>query len=196
MSPSDRLAAEFHLAGCRHCRERLIALYDIEAEARFDEAAPSSLKHRVTKTPVHWIHSLRPYVPLALAASLVMAVGLSIFVYWNTQSTSETPRIGGLRRSSGASSDLALASPPNGAQLNASPVEFRWTDAGNGARYELTLTDEKGDIIIQEKPTTTSLVIDIAKLRLSTQGTYYWSVSARLPDGTSRESGIASFSLR
>lgn len=196
MPPSDRPAAESHLARCRHCRERLIALYDIEEEARFEEAAPSSLTRRVTKTPVHWINSLRPYVPLALAATVVIAVGFSIFVYRNTPSTSETPPVGGIRRPNGPTNDLALASPPNGAQLNPGPVEFRWTDAGNSVRYEFTVTDEKGDIIVQEKPTASSLVIDIAKLRLSSQRNYYWSVSARLPDGTSRASGIAGFTLR
>lgn len=196
MPPADRSAAESHLARCRHCRERLIALYDNEEEARFEETAPSSLTRCVTQTPVHWINSLRPYAPLALAATLVIAVGSSIFVYRNTQSTSETPPVGGMRRSNGPTSDLALASPPNGAQLNAGPVEFRWTDAGNSGRYEFTLTDERGDIIVQEKLTASSLVIDIAKLRLSSQRNYYWSVSARLPDGTSRASGIAGFTLR
>lgn len=196
MPPADRSVAESHLASCRHCRERLIALYDNEEEARFEETAPSSLTRRVTKAPVHWINSLRPYVPLALAASVVIAVGFSIFVYRNPQSTSETPPLGGMRRSNGPANDLALASPPNGAQLNPGPVEFRWTDAGNSARYEFTVTDEKGDIIVQEKLTASSLVIDIAKLRLSSQRNYYWSVSARLPDGTSRASGIAGFTLR
>ncbi len=196
LPPADRSAAEAHLAGCWHCRESLIALYDNQAGARVEETAPSSLKRRVTRTPVHWIKSPRAYVPLALAATVVIAVGLSIFVYRNVQSPSAAPPVGGLRRSNGPTNDLALAGPPNGAQLNPGPVDFHWSDAGNSARYELTVTDEKGDIIIQEETLESHLVIDIAKLRLSTQRNYYWSVSARLPDGTNRESGIAGFTLR
>jgi len=196
ISAEDRPVAESHLARCRHCRERLIALYDNAEEARFQETAPPALTHRVTKAPVHWLHALRPYVPLALAASVVIAVGFSIFVYRDTRSTSKPPQTDDLRRSNGATNDLPLASPPNGAHLHPGPVEFRWTDAGNGARYEFTVTDERGDIIVQEKLTTTSLVIDIAKLQLSSRQHYYWSVSARLPDGASRTSVIAGFTLR
>ena len=198
--PPDRAAAESHLARCRLCRERLIALYDEAEEARFAEAAPPAVMRRVTQTPparpTHLIDSLRRYVPLALAATIVIAVGLTIFTYRNMQSPSETPRTGGLRQSNSATNELSLASPLSGAELSAGKVEFRWADAGAGARYEFTLTDEKGDIIVQEKLTENSLAIDTAKLRLSPQHNYYWFVSARLSNGTTRESSIARFTLR
>ena len=200
MAPAERSAVESHLASCRLCRERLIALYDEAEEAHFEETAPSSLVRRVTKSPVaghiSLINSLRPYVPLALAATVLISVGLSFFVYRNIRSPSEKPSAGGIRRSNGATNELALVSPVSGAELNQGPAEFRWADAGEGARYEFTLTDEKGDIIVQEKLTTRSLAIDTTKLRLTPQRNYYWSVSARLPNGTTRESSIARFTLR
>jgi hypothetical protein len=196
MPASDRSTVESHLAVCRDCRDRLIALYDNETDARFTENAPASLKRKVTNTPVPSIPFLRRHLPLALAATVVIAVGLSFFVFRNIRSMSQLPPISDTRRSNGQASDLKLTSPPIGAQLNAGQVEFRWTDASNSGRYEFTLTDEKGDVIAQEKPTTTSLVVDTVMLRLSTQRNYYWSVSAKLPDGTRRESEVSSFTLR
>jgi hypothetical protein len=196
MSPSDRTAVESHLAACRDCRERLIALYDNENDARFSENPPSSLKRRVTNTSGPSIPFVRRHLPLALAATLVVAIGLSFFALRNIRSTSEAPPVSDTRRSNAPTSGLMLTSPPSGAQLNAGKVEFRWTDASNSGRYEFTLTDEKGDVIAQEKPTTSSLLVDTVKLRLSSQRNYYWSVSAKLPDGTSRESEVGNFTLR
>jgi hypothetical protein len=202
MAPADRSAAEGHLARCRFCRDRLVALNDEASEAAVQESAPSALTSRVTRQapagmksrPV--INVLRRYAPLALAATIAIAAGLSVFVYWNKQSFPDTPRISNIRQSNGASRELALVNPANGAELSVGKLGFRWSEAGEGARYEFSLTDEKGDIIHQEKVTTNSLVLDSSALRLSTQKKYYWSIVARLADGTSRESGIAGFTLR
>lgn len=203
LSAEERETAELHLTECRVCRQRVVALHESAVDERNIHRAPGGLKRRVRDLPItrpgliaRALASLRRPAPLAFAATLLIVAGLSIFVYRNRQITSETPRVSDLRRSNGPTSELALASPPNGAQLNPGPVEFRWTDTGNSASYEFTVTDEKGDIVVQEKPTATSLVIDTAKLRLSTQRNYYWSVSARLPNGARRESAIAGFTLR
>ena len=199
---ADRTACEAHLARCRTCRERLIALNDEANEARIQESGPVSLKSRVTQsTPirsssVYFINAWRPYVPLALAATVVLAVGLSIFVYRTKDRNPQNPDGSGIRQSNNATRELALVNPPNGAELNSSKLQFRWSDAGGDARYDFTLTDETGDIIHQEKLTTTSLVLDPATLQLSAQKKYYWSVMARLSDGTSRESVVARFTLR
>ena len=202
MPGPDRSAAESHLTRCRRCRERLIALYDEANEARVLESAPGSLKSRAIPSSrqlpsaVRLMNVPRPYVPLALAATVVIGVGLSIFVYQKQKSISEKSAVSRLRQSQNATRELALVNPVNGAELSSGKLEFRWSEAGAGARYEFTLTDEKGDIIHQEKLTTNSLVLDSSALRLSAQKKYYWSVIARLADGTSRESGIARFTLR
>ncbi len=203
LSTGEREIAASHLTECRACRRRVVALHESAVDERDIHRAPDGLKRRVRDLPItrpgmfaRALASLRRPAPLAFAATVLIVAGLSILVYRNRQLTSETPRVSDLRRSSGPTSELALASPPNGAQLNRGPVEFRWTDAGNSATYQFTLTDDKGDIVVQEKPTATSLVIDTAKLRLSPKRNYYWSVSAILPNGARRESGIAGFTLK
>ena len=202
MPGPDRSAAESHLARCRLCRERLIALYDEANEATVQQSAPATLKSsaipssRQRPSAIHLMNLVRPYVPLALAATIVLGVGLSIFVYQKQKSISEQSGTTGLRQSQNATRELALVNPANGAELSSGKLEFRWSEAGAGARYEFTLTNEKGDIIHQEKLTTNTLLLDSSALRLSAQNKYYWSVIARQADGTSRESGIARFTLR
>lgn len=202
MPAAERSEAELHLVQCPLCRTRLIELHDEVQEAGVIESAPSLLKHRVAQLPARksisprLLDRFRPYVPLALAATILIAVGLSIYVFRISQSVPGTPPVSDFRQSQGATVDLQLTNPPNGAEVGAGKVEFRWADAGPGARYELTLTDEKGDILYQEKPAANILVLDTSTLKLAPGKIYYWSVSAKLPDGTTRESEVARFNLR
>lgn len=199
IAQEQRAAAESHLVRCRLCRERLIALSDAAREIALPEEAPTSLRKRaeelVTRTPGSrsLFGSLRPYIPLALAAAIVLAVGLSVVVYrrqTERQPTSE------LRQSDLATVALSLSSPGDGAVMEPGQMEFRWGSAGPGARYEFTITDEKGDIVFHEKSANNLLTLDSRALKLSPQRKYYWTVSARLPDGTKRESKVAGFILK
>lgn len=199
IAQEQRAAAESHLVRCRLCRERLIALSDAGRENALLEEAPTSLRRRaeelVIRTPASpsLFGSLRPYVPLALAAAIVLAVGLSLVVYrrqTERQPTSE------LRQSDLATVAFSLSSPGDGAVMEPGQLEFRWGSAGPGARYEFTITDEKGDIVFYEKPVNTLLTLDSKALKLSSQKKYYWTVSARLPDGTKRESRVAGFTVK
>ena len=201
MPAAERPVAESHLVRCPLCRARLIELYDEVQETGVIEPAPSSLKQRVAQSPARRstsprIHTLRLYVPLTLAATIVLAVGLSIYVFRIRQPVPGVPRVTDVRQSQGATSPLRLTNPPNGAEVSAGNIEFRWADAGPGARYEVTLTDEKGDILYQENPAANSVVLNTSTLKLSSRNIYYWSVSAKLPDGTIRNSSIDRFTLR
>ena len=199
IAQGERAAAESHLARCRLCRERLIGLSDAGRENAVPEVAPTSLRKRaeelVSRTPdsPSLFGSLRPYVPLALAAAIVLAVGLSVMVF---RSRTERQPASELRQSDLTTVALSLSSPTDGAVIEPGQMEFRWGSAGPGARYEFTITDEKGDIVFHEKPANTLLSLDSRALRLSPQRKYYWTVSARLPDGTKRESAVAGFSLK
>lgn len=199
IAQEQRAEAESHLVRCRLCREHLIALSDARRENAFLEEAPISLRKRAgqlasrTPGPPSLFGSFRPYIPLALAAGIVLAVGLSAVVYRQRtmrQPTSE------LRQSDLATVALSLSSPTDGAVMEPGQLEFRWGSAGPGARYEFTITDEKGDILLHEKPPNNLLSLDSRGLKLSPQRKYYWTVSARLPDGTKRESRVAGFSLK
>lgn len=199
MDERDRVTSVSHLASCGSCRERLIFLFDVAGEKSSSETLPLALKTRavqlasVESTSKSYFSFFRPYVPVALAAMILLAVGLSLFLF---QTKNENQRQGEFRQSDGASSEISLTSPAKGATVNSGILNFRWSDAGGGARYEFTLTDEKGDILFQDKTATSPLSMDTAAVRLLPQRKYYWSVTARLPDGTRRESGIASFNLK
>lgn len=198
IAPDDRSEAESHLVRCPVCRQRLIALFDARHESAVTENVPASLISRVEALPfkqpgsISLFGSFRPYVPLALAAGIVLAMGLSVMMYRRT----EPQRPAELRQSDRATTELSLISPASGAVLTAGKSEFRWADAGAGVRYEFVLTDEKGDIVFQEKPANNSLTLDSTALKLSPQRQYYWTISARLPDGTRRESVVAGFTLK
>ncbi len=199
ITTADRASAESHLAGCPLCRERLIGLFDAASEQEITETAPPALKRQALEltsapqTRTGFIDVFRPFVPVALAATILLAIGISFVVYRNRTGT-ET--VGNFRQSQRLTTDISLTSPPNGATVNSGKLEFSWHDAGAGARYQFVLTDEKGDIVFQEKAAINPLSLDTAALRLSSQRKYYWSVTARLPDGTRRESGIADFTLK
>lgn len=198
ISVTDRASAESHLGHCRVCREHLIVCLDNTNEREVFEAAPSSLKKNAIRSTspqprtANFMNSLRPYVPMALAATIVLAVGITFFFY---RTADQTQPVSDLRQSGNATGELSLESPLNGAALNPGKLEFRWSDAGAGARYEFTLTDEKGDIIFREKPASNFLSLDSSG-RLSSSRKYYWSVLAKHPDGTQRESSVASFTLK
>jgi hypothetical protein len=199
ITPDDRAVAESHLVRCRLCREGLIALSDASSENAVSDEAPISVRNRAvqlasrTSDSTSFVDFLRPYIPLALAATIVLAVGLSVLIYRNK---TEPQRTAELRQSDRATAQLSLNSPANGAVLDSGKLEFSWADAGTGVRYEFTITDEKGDIVVRENPANNSVSLDSRALRLSPQRRYYWTVSARLPDGTRRESSVAGFSLK
>ena len=132
-------------------------------------------------------------MPVAFAAAIILAVGVSFLIY--RDKTGITPT-GDLRQSNDASSQIALTNPPDNASLESGKVEFRWSDPTAAARYEFTLTDEKGDIVFQEQNATSPLLLDTATLKLLPQRRYYWSVTAKLPDGTRRESSVVSFTMK
>lgn len=198
MTADTRSFAESHLASCLRCRQQLIALFDAAAEEAHVESVPDFLKSRALglapeKEKRSFLASFRPFAPVALAAVIVLAVGISFFRY---RDRTATPTTTDLRQSKPTTGQLALTNPPNGAQLQHGTIEFRWDDSIPGARYELTLTDEKGDIVFQERNANSPLRLDSAALKLSPQQRYYWSVTARLPDGTRRESPITSFTMK
>ncbi len=199
MSEADRVLVESHLVRCAACRQRLITVFDAANEAELDEATPMSLRRRAVETAAahsgskSFIYLVRPYAPLALAATILLVVGISWLAF--RQKTPVQPP-SELRQSNRIAGAIPLTSPLNGSELAAGKIGFSWGDAGPGARYEFILTDEKGDIVFQEKPTTNALTFDTAALRLSTQRKYYWSVTAKMADGTRRESAVAGFALK
>lgn len=197
IAPEERPGAESHLASCHRCRQRLISFFDETRETQV-EAAPDFLKNRTLglapkKEAWSFFASFRPFAPVALAATIVLAVGVSFLMFRNRAVTTPTSD---LRQSHGTAHQVQLTGPQNGAQLAPGAIDFRWQDSTPEARYEFSLTDEKGDIVFQQGNAKSPLRLDAPALKLSPQHRYYWSVTARLPDGSRRESPVASFTIR
>jgi hypothetical protein len=197
IAPDERRNAETHMASCARCRHQLISLFDTAREA-YVESAPDFLKRRALglapqKERRSFFASFRPFAPVALAAIIVLAVGISFFL--NRERTT-TPGTTDLRQSQPATAEILLSNPPNGSNLESATVDFRWEDSTPNARHEFTLTDEKGDIVLQERNARSPFRVDTGAIKLSPQQRYYWSVSARFPDGTRRDSPVASFTVK
>jgi hypothetical protein len=197
ITPNQRAQAEAHLASCHHCRQRLISLFDAAREGQV-EPAPDSLKYRALALAPQqekrsFFTSLRPLAPIAVAAAMVLAVGVSFIGLRERTGPAPTSD---LRQSGPGAGEIKLANPPNGSQVDSVKTEFRWEDSTAGARYELTITDEKGDIVFQERNAKSPLTLDPGAMELSRRQKYYWSVTARFADGTRRESPIASFTIK
>jgi hypothetical protein len=195
---ADRTSFETHLVECRTCRELVIELHDQAEEwiSPYSESVPDSTKDIVKSFPLDAKSGgsrLRFYVPLGAAAAIILAVTLTVFV---RPDTSRPPQVTDLRQAGGVSSEIVLDSPANRAELVQGSIEFRWSVTTPGAKYEFTLTDEKGDILSQQKLQTNTLTIDTIALKLSPGRRYYWSTKALMPTGATQESGIASFTLR
>jgi hypothetical protein len=191
----DRSLFESHLVRCPACRQVVIEIHD-QAEERvsvLSENVPAATREFVKSFPLTAKSrgpARRLYIPLAAAAAIVLAITLTVFV------TKRPPQVTDLRQSSGVSAEIILNSPPNSAQLTQGSIEFRWSEPAPGAKYEFTLTDEKGDILSQHKLQTSSVTIDTRALKLSPSRRYYWSIKALLPTGVTKESSIAGFTLR
>jgi hypothetical protein len=196
-TPDERHKAENHLARCQRCRQRLISFYDSARETRF-EPAPDFLRTRALKMAPEkekwsFFASFRLFAPVAVAVALLLVVGVSFMILRDRNATTPTSD---LRQSNGTSNQVNITNPPNGSQLESGAVDFRWEVLMSDARYEFTLTDEKGDIIFHQRNAKAPLRVDTAALKLSPQQKYYWSVTATLPDGTRRESPISSFTIK
>lgn len=195
MTGAEREGHESHLARCRVCRERLISQFDRTNES-VSEIAPRGLRHRavrLAKKTKPFFSSFRPFVPVTVAAAILVVAGVSFLMYRNQTVTAPGTD---LRQSRGSTGQIPLTFPANGATMDSGQIEFRWDDSAPGAHYEFVLTDEKGDIVFQNRDATNPLYLDTGALNRSVQRKYYWSVTARLPDGTRRESGIASFTMK
>lgn len=181
LTPSERTSLEQHLVTCLRCRVGLISQFDTREEAK---GVSSLTKQRSPR-----------YKWMALAASVVIAVGMTLLV-WNYGLRSRTVPTVEPTRSSSTNYAFMLISPADGAQLPRTTVEFAWQAFANNARYSFTLTNEKGDIVIRESSANNKIVVDLARLEPPSLQTYYWTVTAQLPDGTSVESGVAGFKIK
>lgn len=176
--PEDRPRIEAHLADCDRCRDEVVAVRGTmvaEAESR----------------PGFWRRSSVRVAGLAAAAVLA-----GFLLFGPEMLTTED----GIRTRGQEAADvagaglLATVGPEDGARLAPGSVRFAWRSAGTGAVYELTLTNEIGDIVADTATSDTTLVIPAGGALLE-GGVFFWFVDALRDDGSSVSSGARQFEV-
>jgi hypothetical protein len=154
---SSRLATLDHVMACADCRAELDLLRSLQEAGARSGAAPRAGRHR-------WV------MPAALAATLLLAVGLGRLAL---RSSDETTRSG-----PGSAVRVELVSP--GVELPAgTPVAFAWRPVEGASRYRLEVLTESGDLAVAAETHDTAIA-SAAAGRLA-PGHYRWWVIAMTP---------------
>lgn len=152
---ASRLATLDHVMSCGDCRTELDLLRTVEEAGQRSGAVAAPGRRR-------WM------MPAALAATLLLAVGLGRLVL---KPAEDTVRSGDRGR-------VELIAP--GAEVPAgSPVSFAWRPVEGASRYRLEVLTPSGDLAIEAETHDTALTSDSAA-RLA-PGSYQWWVIALSP---------------
>jgi hypothetical protein len=162
-----RLATLDHIMSCAECRRELDLLRTVERVGVESGAAGRSAPRR------SW------FVPTALAASLLLAVGIGRLMLRSPDD--------GTTRGGGEPGDVALVQPaarmPAGGQLT-----FAWRPVPGASRYELELLDGGGGVVASAATSDTSAAPEAA--RALPPGEYRWWVRATLSDARTLRSPL------
>jgi hypothetical protein len=152
---SDRLATLDHVMGCPACQREFDLLRAVESSGR-----------RITaQRPVRSIG--RRLAPLALAASLLLAVGVGLLV--RNRSAGDTVRGGG--------GQLTLLSPETEVTPG-QPITFSWRSLAGVNRYQIEVLDQNGTAIFSQVTRDTTI---IWRARLPAGKQYQWWVRDLTP---------------
>lgn len=171
---ADRLATLDHVMSCADCRRDFDLLRTVERAGA--EAGVGS--HGATRRS--WV------MPAALAASLLLAVGLGRELLRQPDDVTR-----GVTRGAGAGA-LALVQP--GPDVPAGrPVTFAWRPVAGASRYELELLDGSGAVAASAATTDTSAAPPAT--RALPPGEYRWWVRALLVDSRTIRSPLRTLRL-
>jgi hypothetical protein len=149
-----RLAALDHVMGCNPCRREFDLLRALEAAGGAAGRNRTSIGRR--------------FIPLALAASLLLAVGIGLAVRDRAQ-PGDVPR--GVH-------GLVLLSPPNEVAAG-QPIRFVWQPVPGARRYRVELLDEQDATVFSGFTADTTLVWSGSELRPGSA--YRWWVRDATP---------------
>lgn len=175
LTGAERERAVRHFASCAECREELTELRDVLDAPR----ATGS----------------RRWVAVAAAAAAIVAFAM-IPRMVRESSPDGAARVRGseaIQRPDGPS--IEIVSPTDRSQVTPTGLELSWRALGSGATYTVTVQDTTGSDVWSVSDTTTRVALPDT-VRLQPGHRYFWSVDARLADGTTAKTRVYSFIIR
>ena len=164
-----RLATLDHTMACAACQREFELLRAIHAAERREGGAG--------RTFARWQRPLA----LALAASLVLAVGLGPGREWLGDRRSDTMR--------GDADAIVVLAPDAGATVTRDSMDFAWRSVAGAGRYTVELLTRDGAVRLSA--TTADTTLTLRGARDVVPGEYRWWVRAALPGGERRSEARA-----
>jgi hypothetical protein len=149
-----------HALSCADCRPELALLSSVSEPVSKSVSIADRLRQRA--------------MPIALAATVVLAIGVASLIRKNESTTVR-----------GGTSDVVLASPANGARAEGDEVTFVWRPVPGALSYTLEVSAADGTIIHTVR--TTDTVAAGPSPRLA-PGDQRWWVRVKTDDGSERRS--------
>ena len=87
---------------------------------------------------------------------------------------------------------IQVIAPAEAGDIDIGRIEFAWRAVEPGTAYNLTVTDEGGDVVWTGSTRDTAVLLT-SQVVLQPGATYFWYVDAVLPDGRTLSSGVRSF---
>ena len=156
----ERIRVLNHALSCAGCRPELALLSSVSEPTRQSVSFTDRLQRRA--------------IPIALAATLLLAVGVASLVRRNESATVR-----------GGTSDVVLAAPADGQRVGNEVVTFVWRPVAGALRYTLEVSAADGTITHSAQTTDTVAVGPAPRLA---PGEQRWWVRARMDDGSERRS--------
>ena len=176
----ERLATLDHVMACDACRREFDLLRSIEVAG--EEAAGARPPAR-GRLPFSWRHT----IPYALAASLLVAIGLGV------RDRGRVPDGGEIAR--GGSEGVTLLAPAATGVAAGAPLVFAWRPDPGARRYLLEVLDADGRAVVSESTSDTTFTLRDAS-RLAPDRDYRWWVRAVGDGGARRASPVRPLRLR
>ncbi|HET7469950.1 MAG TPA: hypothetical protein VFJ81_09765 [Gemmatimonadales bacterium] len=176
-SEEERLATLEHVMACAECHREyqwLTAVNEAGVEAEGSAgAAPRRSR---------WLGA-----PMAMAASLLVAIGVGVVLSGVFRSADDRERGGG------ASADIALVGPADRASI-AGPIVFVWHAAPGVSRYVLEVQRADGSVALADTTADTSATVtDLSRLR--PDSAYRWWVREATDGAEPRSSAFRDLRL-
>jgi len=161
----ERLRVLDHALKCPACRRELALLHAVSTGER--RAAPRAIRE------ISW----KRWMPAALAASLMLAVGVAGVGRLRNRGVDITR--------AGAAAGPFLVTPANGGAVRAGLVRFVWRPVAGVIRYTLEVDATDGTVLYSAQTGDTVFTVPIAATAV---GENRWLVRAQMDDGSERRS--------